>query len=162
MIGFCRLPCHGQKLPPKKRRSCTIRVRGEAAMCHQNQNTMRRASWIWRGFPTVLVIWPTPGLKIVPFGCPNCGVLNTLKNSERNWSLQRSLKAKSLNRETSKLTRPGPYSALRAALPNRLFGGCAKALASNHRASERSLEESTPLPVRSGRLPPAPFVLAEL
>src|SRR6059036_1396880 len=73
-----------------------------------------------------------------------------------------SVNAKSLNSERSKFTRPGPYSALRAALPNRPLGGWAKAVASNHRDRERSLEERTPLPMRSGRLPPAPFVLADL
>src|SRR5262245_15837229 len=70
--------------------------------------------------------------------------------------------AKSLNNDASTFIRPGPYSTLRAALPKLPLGGCANAVASNQRCSERWSEGNTPLPVRSGRLPPALLVLAEL
>ena len=64
------------------------------------------------------VIVPTAAPeKIVALGRSNCGVLKTLKNSVRNWILTCSVIGKSLNREKSKFTRPGPSRMLRPALP---------------------------------------------
>src|SRR5271166_1818348 len=53
---------------------------------------------------------------LVP-GRAKCGVLRKLKDSKRNWALNRSLIGKSREMATSVFTTPGPRSELNPALP---------------------------------------------
>src|SRR5262249_16689112 len=51
-------------------------------------------------------------------GRKNVGVLLKLKNSPRNWSLNRSVKLRFLKMETSAFFGPGPLATRRARFPN--------------------------------------------
>src|ERR1700692_3454003 len=71
-----------------------------------------------RGVPSVAEMIPACALPIVAFGKSNCGWLSTLNNSPRNCTWTRSETATSLNKEVSRLKRPGPRRIFLPALPN--------------------------------------------
>src|SRR5215469_930426 len=86
-----------------------------------------------RGFPSVLVTTPKLGLlevQQVPFGAPNCGWLNRLKNSVRNSKPRRSSGPNlvCLNTAKSKLLIPCKrrVESTRASSPNPHCGGGTK------------------------------------
>src|SRR3954468_4893824 len=70
------------------------------------------------GVPTVPDIVPATAVPMFVLGKSNCGWLNTLKNSERNWSLTLSVIGNSLKTEKSMLVRPGARSTPRPEFPN--------------------------------------------
>src|SRR5579864_5661465 len=76
-----------------------------------------------RGVPSVAEIIPACALPIVPFGKSNCGWLRTLNNSPRNCTCIRSATATSLNKEVSRLKRPGPRRIFLPASPNVYIAG---------------------------------------
>ena len=71
-----------------------------------------------RGVPSVAEMIPACALPIVALGKSNCGWLSTLNNSPRNCKWTRSETAKSLNKEVSRLKRPGPRRIFLPASPN--------------------------------------------
>src|SRR5580704_630141 len=71
-----------------------------------------------RGVPSVAEMIPACALPMVAFGKSNCGWLRTLNNSPRNCTWTRSETAMSLNKEVSRLKRPGPRRIFLPASPN--------------------------------------------
>jgi hypothetical protein len=61
--------------------------------------------------------WNPPAVLRPLFGTLNCGVLNTLKNSDRNCSFTRSVTWKFLNSEKSRFFAPGPSRTPTPELP---------------------------------------------
>src|ERR1700692_646309 len=71
-----------------------------------------------RGVPRVAEMIPACALPMVALGKSNWGWLSTLKSSPRNCTWTRSVTTKSLNKEVSRLKRPGPRRIFLPALPN--------------------------------------------
>src|ERR1700693_5301727 len=71
-----------------------------------------------RGVPSVVEMIPACALPIVALGKSNWGWFRTLNNSPRNCTWTRSETATSLNKEVSRLKRPGPTRIFLPASPN--------------------------------------------
>src|SRR5262249_16229863 len=95
------------------------------------QNDTLRANCITRGSPESVVILPTAPLVTLEFGCPNSGVLLTLKTSHRNCRLALSVIWKSLVTAPSKTVLCGPGRVVRPLLPTTPGGSTWNALAEN-------------------------------
>ena len=85
-------------------------------------NSSFNPNWICR--PTLAEVtslpndaFPTVSEAVEAEARPNCGVLNRLKNSERNCSMARSVMAVFLKRPKSQLFEPGPRTGRLAELP---------------------------------------------
>src|SRR5262244_1267558 len=94
------------------------------------QNDTLNANCITRGSPESVVMLPTAPLVALEFGCPNSGVLLTLKTSHRNCRLARSVMWKSLVTAASKTVVCGPRRVLRPLLPTTPGGSTWKGLES--------------------------------
>src|SRR5579862_4108512 len=78
-----------------------------------------------RGVPIAFVMVPTPAWPIVAAGRSNCGWLSILNNSPRSCKWNRSVRAKSLNKEVSRLKRLGPRRMFLPASPKVYRAGVA-------------------------------------
>src|SRR5262249_46248434 len=110
-----------EKLTENGLRGCLVFTRAIVS-----QKASLRATWPTRGFPTDRMR-PKSAALILWFGSFGFTWLRALKNSPRNWSLQRSFKEKFLDRLASSTTIPGPRRAFLPNVPNVPAAGRAKA-----------------------------------